>query len=86
MIHHYEGDGTMQPVKVARLRAGGSILMSGIKYHWWVLRLACGHEVERRIRWTPIDNAPRGWSAQHRGVPLTRLPAEPTRARCKPER
>lgn len=65
----------------ASVRGGGSIL-APIKFHWWALTLDCGHEVERRIRWKPIPNAPKGWAAQHRGVSLDRLPPEPKRARC----
>lgn len=56
-----------------------------IKYHWWVLLLACGHEVERRIRWLrpPDGERPRrGWAAQHHGVSLTRLPEPPKYAFC----
>lgn len=72
----------LRAVEKALLRGGGSIL-SSFKYHWWELRLECGHTVERRIKWSPIPNAPRGWAAQHRGVSLTRLPPEPKKARCE---
>lgn len=72
----------LREVRQARLRGGGAIFAS-FKYHWWELELSCGHTVERRIRWLPIKNAPRGWAAQHRGVSLTRLPGAPKRARCE---
>ena len=50
-----------------------------MKHHWWVLELACGHVVERRVRWLPDPSGrpPRGYAAQHQGVPLTRLPDPP---------
>jgi hypothetical protein len=68
-------------VTKAVARGGGSIF-APIKFHWWYLTLECGHEVERRIRWLPIENAPKGWAALHRGVSLDRLPPDPKRARC----
>jgi hypothetical protein len=71
----------LRTVGTAYLRGGGSIL-GPFKYHWWELHLACGHTVERRIRWARIPNPPRGWAAQHRGVSLDRLPEPPQRARC----
>lgn len=64
------------------LHGGGSV-MAAFKYHWWALTLDCGHVVERRIRWTPIPDPPRGFAALHQGVPLTRLPAKPNSARCE---
>jgi hypothetical protein len=66
----------------ARVRGGGSIF-SGRKYHWWELTLDCGHVVERRIRWTKIDNPRRGWAAQYAPPSLDRLPPEPKHARCE---
>ena len=68
-------------VAVARLRGGGSIF-GPFKFHWWELELECGHRVERRIRWRPIPDPPRGFAAMHRGVRLDRLPEDPIRARC----
>jgi hypothetical protein len=72
----------LRDVEEARLVGGASIL-SNFKFHWWSLRLSCGHTVERRIRWTPTEHPDRGWAAQHHGVSLDRLPAAPKRARCE---
>ena len=64
-----------------RLRGGGSIF-AAFKFHWWEIDLDCGHTIERRIRWLPIPDAPRGFAAMHRGVPIDRLPPKPRHARC----
>lgn len=69
----------------AALHGGGSINRP-FKYHWWVLGLDCGHEVERRVKWLPPPDGSRparGFAAQHHGVSLTRTPPAPTRARCE---
>lgn len=87
---HREGDGSLQPVTHASLRSHSSILKSGaFKTHFWALTLACGHEVERWIRWLPErDGRPprRGWAAQHHAPGLSRLPDPPKRARCREAR
>lgn len=76
----------MQTVAHASHRVSSSIFMSSAggspKHHYWFLKLACGHEVERRIRWRPQAGAPRGWGAVWNGPSLNRLPDPPRRARC----
>lgn len=72
----------MREVVKAHMRGGGSIGAS-FKFHWWVLDLSCGHSVERRVRWKPIPNPPRGFAALWQGVSLTRKPDPPKRARCE---
>ena len=85
--NHVEGDGSMQAVTEANLRGGGSLFAS-FKYRWWVLTLACSHEVERRIHYLPAatGHVARGYAAQWRGVPTSRVPDPPKRARCQTER
>lgn len=74
----------LRGVRECVLRGASSIFAEpAIKYHFWELHLSCGHIVERRIKWLPIPNAPRGWAAQHKGVSLERLPPEPKSARCE---
>lgn len=74
--------GPRRKVEQAMVRGGGSIF-APFKFHWWELRLECGHTVERRIRWLPVERPLRGWHAQHRGVSLWRLPPDPQYARCE---
>lgn len=83
---HIEGDGSWQKVTRADLRPHSSFLMNPVrKTHFWQLTLACGHVVDRWIRWLPQKgaNRRRGWAAMEPS--LTRLPPEPRRARCKQE-
>lgn len=72
----------LRAVIVAHLRGGGSIGGS-FHFHWWELDLACGHTVERRVRWKPTANPRRGWAALHQTPSLDRLPDPPKRARCE---
>ena len=72
----------LRVVDEALLRGGGTVF-APFKFHWWELRLECGHTVERRIRWRQVPNPSRGWAAQHRGVSLDRLPDPPRHARCE---
>lgn len=75
----------MEQVTKAVLKGGGSLFAS-FKYHWWELELACGHTVERRIRWKPRSDGKRparGWSALHHPPGLDRLPDPPKRAKCE---
>ena len=85
MAEHVEGDGSWQRVVHASLRPHSSFLMNPVrKTHFWSLTLACGHEVERWIRWLPQPGPrrpSRGFAAFEPS--LTRLPAEPKRAMCK---
>lgn len=48
---------------------------------WWTLKLACGHEVERTVRYKPSKNARRGGTQWHRTWDDV-LP-HPKRVRCE---
>ena len=86
MIDHVQGDGQLQDVVKADLRSHTAILMNPqVKTHFWALALACGHTVERWIRWKPGDHR-HGYAAMHRAPELSRLPEPPKRARCKDEK
>lgn len=75
-------DRPLRSVTTPVLRGGGSIF-APFKFHWWELRLECGHVVERRCRWAKVDRPNRGWAAQHHAPSLDRLLDAPARVRCE---
>lgn len=73
----------MQEVVQADLRVASSI-GGPFKFYYWRLTLACGHVVERRVRYLPETEgrARRGFAAMHHPPNRDRVPEPQKRARC----
>jgi hypothetical protein len=72
----------MTPVAKANLRCGSaSILKPEFKSYWWELELACGHVVERRVRYKP--GGEKGYGRQWKGSNSDDILPAQKRAECE---